>query len=143
MVARSVERRSTINRMGVRAGVLALAALAALSLPATAPAHLGDSGYRDDSADLPNPLLDRLDTLPAPALPIPAPGDPPPALPAMPGHFDLVGHEPLFNRGMNAAIAVYGHYVYVGYRSDGTHVHSGVQVVDVADPTKPKVVGEI
>lgn len=83
-------------------------------------------------------------------------------------HFRLVGHEPLFSRGMNAALAVSGRYVYIGNRSDGssscgdlngtgpvapvitptnpdgtcTHVHPGVLVVDAADPSNPTVVGE-
>jgi hypothetical protein len=45
-----------------------------------------------------------------------------------------VGQNPLFNRGMNAAPAIFGNYLYVGNRSDGsntcpdgttgcTHVH--------------------
>lgn len=85
------------------------------------------------------------------------------------GNFELVGHDPLFGRGMNAALAIYGHYAYVGNRSDGssscgdlngtgpvapvltptnpdgtcTHVHPGVLVVDVGDPANPAVVGEI
>jgi hypothetical protein len=81
----------------------------------------------------------------------------------------LVGHNALFNRGMNAAIAMFDHYIYVGNRTDGssscgdfngsgpvapvltptnadgtcTHVHPGILIVDVADPTSPTVVGEI
>lgn len=57
----------------------------------------------------------------------------------------LIGHEPLFNRGMNAAIAVHGDYVYVGNRTDGQdkHPHPGILVVDVSEPTTPHVVGEI
>jgi hypothetical protein len=76
-------------------------------------------------------------------------------------NFELVGHSPLFARGMNAALAIYDHYVYVGNRTDGSlpcsqtggtqpchasenvHVHPGVLVVDVADPSDPAVVGEI
>src|SRR5262245_26266474 len=83
-------------------------------------------------------------------------------------NFELVGHEPLFARGMNAALAIFDHFVYVGNRSDGssscgdlrstgpvvpvltptnpdgtcTHVHPGIQVVDVAEPATPAVVGE-
>jgi hypothetical protein len=83
-------------------------------------------------------------------------------------NFRLVGHNPLFNRGMNAAPAIFDHYVYVGNRSDGsnscgdsqagpgvtpvltptnpdgtcTHVHPGILVVDVANPANPTVVGE-
>src|SRR3954452_25133844 len=47
---------------------------------------------------------------------------------ALPGSVELVGHEPLAGvnqpdaqtgRGMNAAIAVNGKYVYIGSRTDG------------------------
>jgi hypothetical protein len=58
-------------------------------------------------------------------------------------NFQLVGHDSLFDRGENAAPAMFDHYVYVGSRSDGTHLHSGVEVVDVADPSHPTTVGEI
>jgi hypothetical protein len=84
-------------------------------------------------------------------------------------NFQLVGHNSLFNRGMNAAIAIFDHFLYVGNRSDGsdscgdfsgtgpivpvltptnpdgtcTHVHPGILIVDVLDPTQPRVVGEI
>jgi hypothetical protein len=68
--------------------------------------------------------------------------DPPPG-PPMPGSFEELGHEPLMNRGMNAALAVYGGYAYVGSRTDGSHANSGVMVVDVRDPSRPKIVKEI
>lgn len=71
----------------------------------------------------------------------------------------VVGHDPLFGRGMNAAIAVYDHYVYVGNRTDAStvcvppagmptaagcpHPHPGILIVDVADPSHPADVGEI
>ncbi|MBW3561087.1 MAG: hypothetical protein KY437_01165 [Actinobacteria bacterium] len=60
-------------------------------------------------------------------------------------NFELVGHHALFNRGMNAAIAVHGDHVYVGNRTDGSphHPHPGVLIVDVSDPSAPEVVGEI
>ena len=58
-------------------------------------------------------------------------------------NFQLVGHNSLFDRGVNAAGAIYDHYMYIGSRSDGTHPHSGVQIVDIADPTNPVDVGEI
>ena len=32
----------------------------------------------------------------------------------------LVGHDPLFGRGLNAAPALFGDYVYVGNRTDGS-----------------------
>ena len=71
----------------------------------------------------------------------------------------LVGHDPLYGRGMNAALAIYGQYVYVGNRTDGSsvcvpatgtptsskcpHPHPGILIVDVTDPAHPKDVGEI
>ncbi|MBI4259376.1 MAG: hypothetical protein HY658_02310, partial [Actinobacteria bacterium] len=65
--------------------------------------------------------------------------------PGTSSNFELVGHDPLFSRGMNAAPAIFEHHVYVGNRTDGSphHPHPGVLVVDVADPTNPEVVGEI
>lgn len=59
------------------------------------------------------------------------------------GSFELIGHEPLMNRGMNAAIAVKGDYAYVGSRTDGTHPNAGIMVVDVSDPSAPEVVHQI
>jgi len=44
---------------------------------------------------------------------------------------------------VNAAGAIYDHYEYIGSRSDGTHPHPGVEVVDIADPAHPTVVNEI
>jgi len=60
-------------------------------------------------------------------------------------NFSLVGHEPLYNRGENAALTLYDHYVYIGSRTDSEpqHLHPGVLVVDAADPANPKVVNEI
>jgi hypothetical protein len=58
-------------------------------------------------------------------------------------NFSLVGHEPLGNRGVNAAGAIYDHYEYIGSRSDGTHLHPGVEVVDIGNPAHPRVVNEI
>jgi hypothetical protein len=81
--------------------------------------------------------------------------------PGTSSNFTLVGANGLFGRGMNAALALYGHYAYVGNRTDGStrcgvgdpragttgvdscpHPHPGVLVVDVADPASPTVVGE-
>jgi LVIVD repeat-containing protein len=115
------------------------AALAVLAAPATAAAH------DESSPDLPLPGLTRH------------------MLPAFPkqkartaaeiravtrrdtsGSFELVGHSPLNNRGMNAALAVFGDYAYVGNRSDATQSpNAGVMVVDVSDPSSPEVVGQI
>jgi hypothetical protein len=87
------------------------------------------------------------------------------------GHNDLSGEELDGNttpRGMNAAPALFDHYVYVGNRTDGSnscgdlnatgpvapvlpptapdgtcpHLHPGILVVDIADPSQPAVVGE-
>ena len=63
--------------------------------------------------------------------------------PAQKAKFTQIGHEPLFNRGMNAGLAVHGDYAYVGFRSDGTHPHPGVAVVDISNPAKMSVVHEI
>src|SRR6266487_1605096 len=83
-------------------------------------------------------------------------------------NFTLVGHNPLFDRGMNAAPTIFDHFVYIGNRTDGSnscgdfnatgpvapvlpptnpdgtcpHVHPGILVVDVANPASPTVVGE-
>ena len=62
------------------------------------------------------------------------------------GSFELVGHSPLNNRGMNAALAVRGDYAYVGSRTDAKANNAngaGVLVVDVSDPSAPEVVHEI
>jgi hypothetical protein len=58
------------------------------------------------------------------------------------GSFSQIGHEPLRNRGMNAAIAVNGDYAYVGSRTDGGHVgqpQGGLMVVDVSQPSRPRL----
>lgn len=65
-----------------------------------------------------------------------------------------MGHNPLFNRGMNAAPAIYGNHLYVGNRTDSSdtcatggtgcpHPHPGVLVLDIEHPANPTVVGEI
>ncbi len=61
------------------------------------------------------------------------------------GSFDLIGHNSLGNRGMNAALAVRGDYAYIGSRTDGglKPTDAGVKVVDVSDPKKPEVVHTI
>jgi hypothetical protein len=89
--------------------------------------------------------------------------------PGTSSNFQLVGHNPLFSRGMNAALTIFDHYVYVGNRSDGSdscgdlngsgpvapvltptnpdgtcrHVRPGIQIVDIQDLSDPTVVGEI
>lgn len=62
------------------------------------------------------------------------------------GSFKLVGHSPLENRGMNAALAVHGNYAYVGSRTDakGNNANgAGVLVVDISKPAAPEVVHQI
>ncbi len=58
-------------------------------------------------------------------------------------NFQLVGHSPLLDRGMNSALAIHGDYVYVGSRTDSTHPDHGVLVVDRSDVDNLKVVGRI
>ena len=59
------------------------------------------------------------------------------------GSLTQVGHEPLMNRGMNAALAIHGDYAYIGSRTD-FHVDgeefSGIMIVDISDPTDPEIV---
>jgi hypothetical protein len=80
--------------------------------------------------------------------------------PGTSSNFTLVGANPLFGRGMNAALAAYGRYLYVGNRTDGSsrcgvgdprgavdpdscpHPHPGILVLDTAQPANPTVVGE-
>ncbi len=75
-------------------------------------------------------------------------------------NFQLVGHNPLFNRGMNAALAIYDHFAYIGNRTDGSngcgvgdprvevppsdacpHVQPGIVAVDIEDPANPTIAG--
>ena len=61
-----------------------------------------------------------------------------PPSPEPPGSFKLMAHRGLMNRGMNSALAVYRHYVYVGSRTDGAHPNAGVFVFNVKDPKHPR-----
>ena len=61
------------------------------------------------------------------------------------GELTQVGHEPLRNRGMNAAMAIHGDYAYIGSRTDGAHEgmpHGGIMVVDISDPSDPELLTE-
>src|SRR3954453_886404 len=86
------------------------------------------------SADLPGPAYEAFsppvgaNSVAAPPGALPAPP------PAMPGHFDLVGHEPLLYRGENSAIAVHGDYVYVGSRKEARPPRRGGAVGKGHDP---------
>ena len=81
--------------------------------------------------------------------------------PGTSSNFALVGSNPLSGRGMNAALAIYDRYAYVGNRTDGSsrcgvgdprasatgndscpHPHPGIQIVDVGNPAAPTVAGE-
>ncbi len=62
------------------------------------------------------------------------------------GTLRLVGHNPLMNRGMNAAIAIHGDYAYIGSRTDGhpeDEYASGIFIVDISDPANPTTVGRM
>ena len=64
------------------------------------------------------------------------------------GTVELVGHDPLWNRGSNSALVVHNDHAYIGSRTDEPKPHAngttrGVLVVDVSDPSAPEVVNEI
>ena len=81
--------------------------------------------------------------------------------PGTSNNVQLVGQNPLFGRGMNAAAANYTHFLYVGNRTDGSsrcgvgdprrangldtcpHPHPGILIVDISNPASPTVVSEI
>jgi hypothetical protein len=68
------------------------------------------------------------------------------ALDAVNSNFQLIGHNPLGNRGMNAALAIHGNYAYIGSRTDGkanNANHAGIMVVDITNPASPTTVKEI
>src|SRR5215472_201290 len=87
-----------------------------------------------------------------------------PAAAQVSSNFQLVGQNPLFNRGMNAAATIFQNFIYIGNRTDGSsrcgfgdprrtdpnlgldacpHVHPGILILNINDPTNPTVVGEI
>jgi hypothetical protein len=90
----------------------------------TAPVNLNAP---QEVSPTPLPLLS--DTLPAPT--------------PSTGSFELIGHSPLLQRGMNAAPAIYGNYAYIGSRTDGRHADAGVLVLDISNPANPQVVYQI
>ncbi len=82
------------------------------------------------------------------------------ATPGTSSNFQLVGHNPLFNRGMNAAVAISDHFIYIGNRTDNSnrcgvgdprrdatgpdscpHAQPGILVLDIADPANPTLAG--
>src|SRR5262244_2197988 len=87
-----------------------------------------------------------------------------PAATQVSSNFQLIGQNPLFNRGMNAAATIFQDFIYIGNRTDGSsrcgfgdprrtdpnfgldtcpHPHPGILILDIIDPTNPTVVGEI
>ncbi len=59
-------------------------------------------------------------------------------------NFEVVGHDPLRRRGMNAAPAVFRNWLYVGSRTDASAGRrGGVLVLDIDNPGDPAVVGRI
>src|SRR5215472_6630501 len=87
-----------------------------------------------------------------------------PALAQESSNFQVVGQNPLFNRGMNAAATIFQNFMYIGNRTDGSsrcgfgdprrtdlsfglnacpHPHPGILILNIQDPSNPTVVGEI
>jgi hypothetical protein len=136
-----------------RARFLCAAAIACATvalLPATAGSHpagcTGNAEMAAPTAEFPNWAENDACTPAAPATRDDG-ADPARSSDKKPkaGSFKQLGHEPLFNRGMNAAIAIHDDFAYIGSRSDGGHEgepHGGVLVVDIEDPSDPRVVGE-
>src|SRR5260370_31337157 len=79
-------------------------------------------------------------------------------------NFQVIGQNALFNRGMNAAAAIYQNFLYVGNRTDGSsrcgfgdprrtdlnfgldscpHVHPGLLILSISNPANPTVVGAL
>ena len=87
-----------------------------------------------------------------------------PAVAQESSNFQVVGQNPLFNRGMNAAATVFQNFIYIGNRTDGSsrcgfgdprrtdpnfgldacpHPHPGILILNIQNPANPTVVGEI
>src|SRR5215467_7908025 len=85
-----------------------------------------------------------------------------PAVAQESSNFQVVGQNPLFNRGLNAAATIFQDFIYIGNRTDGSsrcgvgdprrtdpnfgldscpHVHPGILILNITDPTNPTVVG--
>ena len=82
-----------------------------------------------------------LAAVPTPTVIVPLPTELQPT--ASTGTFELIGHNSLLNRGMNAGLAIHGNYAYIGSRTDGTHIDAGVLVVDISNPSNPQIVYQI
>ena len=61
------------------------------------------------------------------------------------GSLQLVGQNPLLNRGMNAALAINGDYAYIGSRTDtyGNPDLAGIMIVDISNPARPTIAGKL
>ena len=87
-----------------------------------------------------------------------------PAVAQESSNFQVVGQNPLFNRGMNAAATIFQNFIYIGNRTDGSsrcgfgdprrtdpsfgldscpHPHPGILILNIQNPANPTVVGEI
>src|SRR5215467_16014117 len=87
-----------------------------------------------------------------------------PAVAQESSNFQVVGQNPLFDRGMNAAATIFQNFIYIGNRTDGSsrcgfgdprrtdlsfglnacpHPHPGILILNIQDPSNPTVVGEI
>jgi hypothetical protein len=97
-----------------------------VSAPGSTPTAVNPISTQEVS---PTPLL-----IPTADVPVPTPST---------GSFELIGHSPLLQRGMNAAPTIYGNYAYIGSRTDGRHTDAGVLVVDISNPANPQVVHQI
>jgi hypothetical protein len=129
--------RSALQLPRVAAATLLAGGLLAAGLPGTAQAHTLPDGVSETAFDASFAATSA--KLDAGSLPVG------PAQTQVSEGFQLVGHDPLFNRGMNAGLAVHGEYAYVGNRTDGSPQHRspGILVVDVSDPAATEVVHEI
>ena len=85
-----------------------------------------------------------------------------PAVAQEASNFQVVGENPLFNRGMNAAATIFENFIYIGNRTDGSsrcgfgdprrtdpsfglnacpHSHPGILILNIQDPSNPTVAG--
>jgi hypothetical protein len=56
----------------------------------------------------------------------------------LPGSFQVIGHDDLAARGLNAGLAIAGRCAYVGSRGQGP-----IAIVDIGDPARPSMVGTL
>ena len=127
--------------MNARRFVILVLSISIVSCMANPEPSVGTHGFRlPTSNPSPTPEVFSTPMLTATAnATLPAELQPTPST----GWFELIGHTPLLNRGMNSALAVYGNYAYVGSRTDGSHLDAGVLVVDLSNPSNPQVIYQI